>query len=285
MLAGNKDKSKKGVDIMAGLNTVFKQVFGEGLKEQGFVKIKGRQPYLVRVIGGEIIHIITCRNEWCGDKGFKEFSILGRVETIYCDPIMDFSLSPYANSVDLWNLAGFYGEKEPQNCDHDYWISISSFTYTAGDDISMRGAIEHALVEAKKVMMPFFDGVADLESCTDYFARFHGGLITPPKYNENDDDFGNEYEEGLLLIKTNNHDDFIEIVRESIDREIRKYKRLNVPFVPDNMRKHSEEWRIEVVTRRDKIYENPSIYTAALEELERRKCANIEILRSYGLDI
>ena len=71
------------MDIMAGLNTVFKQVFGEGLKEQGFVKIKGRQPYLVRVIGGEIIHIITGRNEWCGEKGFKEFAILGSVATYH----------------------------------------------------------------------------------------------------------------------------------------------------------------------------------------------------------
>lgn len=53
---------------MATLNTVFKKVFGEGLKEYGFVKVKGRQPYLVRVIGGEIIHVITCRNEWCGER-------------------------------------------------------------------------------------------------------------------------------------------------------------------------------------------------------------------------
>lgn len=35
---------------MAALNTVFKQVFGEGLKEDGFVKIKGGQPYLVSLI-------------------------------------------------------------------------------------------------------------------------------------------------------------------------------------------------------------------------------------------
>ncbi len=50
---------------MVGLNTVFKQVFSEGLKDQGFQKIKGRQPYLVRVVeGGEIIHVISCRNLW-----------------------------------------------------------------------------------------------------------------------------------------------------------------------------------------------------------------------------
>lgn len=273
------------MDIMAGLNAVFKQVFGEGLKEQGFVKIKGRQPYLVRVIGGEIIHIITCRNEWCGEKGFKEFSILGSVATIYRDSIMDLTRSPHANINDLNTLYEIYRDKDPLKFDREYGDSIHTFIYKASDDISMRKVMEHALKEAKKVMMPFFDGVADLESCTDYFARFKGGLIMPPEYNENDGNFGNEYEEGLLFIKTNNHDDLIEKVRESIDTEIKRYKRLNVPFAPDNMRKHSEEWRIEVVTRRDKIYDNPPIYTAALEELERRRRVNIESLRSYGLDI
>lgn len=270
---------------MAGLNTVFKQVFGEGLEKQGFVKIKGRQPYLVRVIGSEIIHIITCRNEWCGEKGFKEFSILGSVATVYCDSIMDLTLSPHANINDLDTLYEIYRERDPVNFDEKYGDSIYTFIYKAGDDKSMKKAMEHALEETNKVMIPFFDEVADLESCTDYFARFKGGLITPPKYNENDGSFSNDYEEGLLFLKTNNHDDLIEKVRQSIETEIKRYKRLNVPFTPDNMRKHSEEWRIKVVTRRDKIYDNPKIYKAALEELERCKHANIETLRSYGLDL
>lgn len=280
-------KVRKAMDIMAGLNTVFKQVFGEGLKEQGFVKIKGRQPYLVRVIGGEIIHIITCRNEWCGEKDCKEFSILGNVATVYNDSIMDLSLSPHANINDLdtiYEIYDIHTEMAHINFDKEYGDSIYTFIYKAGNDISMREVMEHALEETKKVMIPFFDGVADLESCTNYFVRFKGGLITPPKYNENEGGFSN-YEEGLLFLKTNNHDDLIEMVRESIEREIKRYKSLNVQFTPDNMCKRSEEWRIKVVTRRDKIYDNPKIYTLALEELERCKHANIEALRSYGLDI
>ncbi|MDE5863086.1 MAG: hypothetical protein K2K56_04590 [Lachnospiraceae bacterium] len=275
-------KVRKAMDIMAGLNTVFKQVFGEGFKEQGFVKIKGRQPYLVRIVGGEIIHIITCRNEWCGEQGFKEFSIRVNVATVYSDSIMDLSLSPYANINYLDSIYEIYTEMALVDFDKEYGHSIYTFIYKAGDDISMREAMEHALEETKKVMMPFLDEVADLESCANYFARFKEGCIIPPEYNENDGSFSNDYEEGLLLIKTNSHDDFVENVRESIDREIKKY---NVQFNPDRMRKDLEEWRIEVITNRDKIYNNPKIYTAALEELERRKHANIETLRSYGLNI
>lgn len=119
----------------------------------------------------------------------------------------------------------------------------------------------------------------------DYFESFEGGLITPPKYNEEEGKFEDGSSEGLWFIKINRHNDLIETVREQIDREIRKFKRLNVSFIPDNMRKRMEEWRIEVVTRRDKIYNNPKVYAAALEELEQRKLANIERIRSYGLDI
>lgn len=194
---------------MAGLNTVFKQVFGEGLKEQGFVKIKGRQPYLVRVIGDEIIHIVTCRNEWCGEKGYKEFSILGSVSTIYCDSIIDLTLSPHANTTELWNLAGFYSESDPDNYNLDYWESIISFSYKTDDDNSMRKAMEHALKETQKVMMPFLDRLADLESCIDYFEDFRGALITPPKYNENKGSFEDGSREELEHKKLEN----IEILR------------------------------------------------------------------------
>ena len=49
---------------MATLNTVFKNTFAEPLKEKGYVKVKGRQPYFARVVGGEIVQVITTRSYW-----------------------------------------------------------------------------------------------------------------------------------------------------------------------------------------------------------------------------
>ena len=49
--AGNKKKLT--------INSAFKQVIGEALKPYGFKVIKGRQPYIVRVINNEILHIIS----------------------------------------------------------------------------------------------------------------------------------------------------------------------------------------------------------------------------------
>ncbi len=54
---------KKAGTKPLSLNAAFVKVFGEALEPLGFKKIKGRHPYLVRVVpGGEIIHIIAIRN-------------------------------------------------------------------------------------------------------------------------------------------------------------------------------------------------------------------------------
>ena len=48
---------------MASIITVLKKVYKEGLEPLGFVQLKGRQPYFVRIIGGEIIQVISFRKE------------------------------------------------------------------------------------------------------------------------------------------------------------------------------------------------------------------------------
>ncbi len=79
------------------LNAVFKKVFGEALEPLGFKKIKGRQPYFVRVVeGGEIIHVITCREERSSQSKHKEFDIECGVATVYRESI-DLTISPKRN--------------------------------------------------------------------------------------------------------------------------------------------------------------------------------------------
>ena len=40
-----------------------------------------------------------------------------------------------------------------------------------------------------------------------------------------------------------------------------------------------------VAEPRDRIYNDPALYAKALAELERRKIANLETLKGYGLEI
>ena len=90
-LSFRKSSSKKEKKLT--LNAAFKQVFGEALEPLGFQLVKGRYPYFVRVVNGEIIHIITIAKETSGLRGKKAFNIYGDIATVYRDQI-DFSENP-----------------------------------------------------------------------------------------------------------------------------------------------------------------------------------------------
>lgn len=270
---------------MVDLNTVFKQVFGEGLRGQGFVKIKGRQPYLVRVIeGGEILQVITINNEWCGERGFKSFSILGTVITLYRKKI-DFSISPYNNVNIFYDLSEFYFNENPMGCNYTYKNDLASFIYKADEETAMYNAMNNALEKTSEIMIPIFDKIVDLEACIDYFLRFGRISMIPSQYEEERGDFGCGSDEGLLYIKTNNHDDFIEETEKRFSEYIELLRSGNAQFSIDIARKDFEEGRDERRMARDDIYNDPYLYEKALEELERRRVDNTEALRLLGLEI
>jgi hypothetical protein len=54
---------KKDAGKSLSLNAAFKQVFGDALEPLGFRKLKGKYPYFVRLVGGEIIHVVTYYKE------------------------------------------------------------------------------------------------------------------------------------------------------------------------------------------------------------------------------
>ena len=66
------------------INAAFKQIFGEALELYGFKTVKGRYPYLVRVINNEILHIIT----FAKVRGSEtKFIVYSGVATIYRNEI------------------------------------------------------------------------------------------------------------------------------------------------------------------------------------------------------
>ena len=55
---------------------VFYEIVGKKLEIYGFKVMKGRYPYIVRVINNEILHVITCVDEmpdYPGNKGYDRF--------------------------------------------------------------------------------------------------------------------------------------------------------------------------------------------------------------------
>lgn len=262
---------------MATLNTVFKKVFLEELQEKGFVKVKGRQPYLVRVVeGGEIIHILTCRTAFCWDRvygrQYKAFEILGSVATIYRQHIMDFTEPPIHNKNELWNLFQFYYRTNKIDCDQTYRKEIlSSFGYNADDEGSLYVAMQRALAETRKVMLSVFDKTVDLNSCAKFFMRY-----------------GQDNHEDLLYLKVNNRAELEEEVEELLKEEIfeaenrNNYQNITKEEYVANLPEDFGGYWKTAMARWDGILTDSGKYAEAMEKMECHKIKNTEKLCSFG---
>lgn len=260
---------------MASLNTIFKKVFLEELQEEGFVKVKGRQPYLVRVVeGGEIIHILSCKTAFCGERGYKAFVILGFVSTIYGTSIINFAEAPSWNTDVHLNLFQFYYRTNKIDCDQKYRHELFSFVYKADDEESLYAAMRHALAETRKVMLSVFDKTVDLNSCAKFFMRY-----------------GQDHHEWLIYLKVNNRDELVEEAQKLLQEEIFEaenrdnYQNITKEqYIKELPERYGGYWKI-AMAKWDETLADPNKYAEAIEKMECNKTKNIEKLRSFGLTV
>lgn len=273
---------------MATLNTVFKKTFGEVLEEKGYVKVKGRQPYFARVVGGEIVQVITTRNEWCGEKEYKIFAIYGGMASLYRKEI-DLTLSPSRNINWLVCVSDFYSKMNRMNMDNEYRIKLMRFPYKKDNDISLYNVMKTALAEAEKNMFGILDGVKNIEQYMEYLDIFDSPKLNIDEYDDEKGEFvGHDENEGFLYIMLDNHNDFKKEYEEELSRiakEIEDGVKSREWQSVELAQKLLEESRLRHIQRRDYIYSHPNLHEQVLKELEQRKANNIERLRSCGVEV
>lgn len=266
------------------LNSAYKKIFGEVLEPLGF-KCITRQPYFVRVIDGEILHVIALRKEAMMIKGKTDFSILSGAATVYRKKI-DFNSSP-ANNLDwLKPIINFVAN------DKKYVIgennTVSKFRFEDNNNQSMKTALITARDAIEKFILPRLNRINTLDKFVDYLYEFN---ISPSLcYNISNidaDDFGEE----LLQIKTENAESlFLREEKYGLDR-LEGLKRL----VDGNSGIYvsAERYSVEenlFITERQKRMENcvqmfsdTGWVNNALSVLEQRKRTNTEQLIEVGL--
>ena len=274
---------------MTSINTIFKRVYGEALAPYGFVKIKGRQPYFVRMIGDEILQVITYMNEWCSKQFYKAFDIYCGVATVYRQRL-NLERSPLENSNWFKTNSGLYVKSNPYDYDSEYLKEISENLYKSDDEESMICAVKHSFEATEKIMLPILNDIKDLDSCMEHFYKFNLNRMILGS----DNDFGNGfptgfYNEGLLHLKTYTLDNFKErkeidynkgVAEVKRDIEIGKIKFTQKDFEKRNILQ--QEAIQKQVNNFDMLINDPEENKKAMEELERRKNANMDALRGYG---
>lgn len=261
------------------LKSAFLQVYGDALKPLGFQKIKGKQPYFVRVVNGEIIHIITCAKQTSGFRGKKAFNIYGDIATVYRDKI-DFSKNPEYMLMGMKTSFDIYGNEHSISelrTDEERKIikQLLCHYYEVDNEESLFDELNVSLEFTKQILLPYIDSIADIDAAYAYFSC----------------GFWEEYE-GLLGLKTKKYRDLIE---EELTRKENDYKMcLGYPQYrcsngrtqeeyEEMLQKHDEIIKMRV-TPIENVLNSPELSEKYNKVLERRKAANIEILQSYGID-
>ena len=149
-----------------------------------------------------------------------------------------------------------------------------SFEYT---EDTMEEIISATALYVKESLMPIFNRVYDLDSFIDFLKEYSINKLRACDTFEG---------ESLVLIKTDNHDDFQTYFRQHLDE---LYAQIDAGNVGDGYTKEMAYDDLfhgiieSIVYPRDKVYSDKSLYNEALEEAERRKSENMKKLYSYQI--
>lgn len=242
------------------LNAAFKKVFGKALEPLGFKLIKSKHPYFVRVVTDEIVHVITYYNDKkCYDRDHDYIQIKGGVATVYRLEI-DLTHNPKRENWLTTNCDIYIYRLEHNLEKRDDELKRQLYNHPSLPNESLK-AMEYQLALTKRFILPALDKAMTIDSCieNDFEIRMSLHLYDDKCFGP---PYGNSYyDEGMLYFKTD------KTVFESI------------------MKNAVSEFALREKAFFERAHNDPGLYKKVQAELERRKTANTEILRSYGIDI
>ncbi len=152
------------------INSAFKKIMGEALEPYGFKVIKGRQPYIVRVINNEILHVISfypCDPDYPYDKAII---IVCGIATVYRKRIsLDLTLKQNRIWLNYYSKLGIsFMKKNGMEKERLPFISC----YNSNDQESMIATLKTGAENIIKYVLPVFDEVKDIDSALDFVNEF-----------------------------------------------------------------------------------------------------------------
>lgn len=272
------------------LNAAFKQVFGEALEPLGFKKVKGRQPYFVRVAsGGEIIHVISYRKEWCSKQGYKAFSVYCGVATVYRRLLnlelgMDYNINWLQNISEIYRCSDNF---EFEN-DKQYLQKISQFSYKYNDNESLTNTIKKAADVVKSLVMPVLDKTINLNACIEYYNKYK---VFFRFYDEKrlfgNDNLNNNDNEGLIMILVKPDDNYFtekeEEYRTNLKSDLDKGL-ISTDFYKSMLKNSLEDLHREKNNLLE-VLNDPIKYSLAIKELNHRRYENTKRMENQFIFI
>lgn len=252
----------------------FNDIFGSALEPLGFVKPKLRQPYFIRMVGDEILHII-------GINDMKSHLVpFGAVATVYRKEL-HLDKTYRQNETWLKTVMNFYVENCAGSKEFDNRIQ-SGFDYQINlDPLSVSSAVSGALDAALKWILPALDKIQTLKDVLDYYRIG----ISVPRLPLSENRFAAPYtdfairfllDDPLADLEQRN----TELIK-SVGKENELYNR-TAEVIASNLAQYQK--RLEESRKTLHLFlTDKEIHHQILEELEQRKIHNTELLTNYGV--
>ena len=280
-----------------------KKVFAQELEPLGYVMLKGKYPYFVKVVTPEIINVITIKkdkyftlrfngNTATYQPDLREFHVWGGIATVYRKNI-DLTEDQEYNRWWMIDNCDIYYRDNLENYDREKGNELRSYYYRKDDKASIIETSKLAVECTKKYMIDKFEQANTLEKVLSFLEIYETTTTYIDEGIEDnwDDIYFGRYrfdDESLLHIKTKNQDDLRGIYEQGCRKEYLRIIDPNTGYTMDRYEPYCEKLSNKLkkqVEIRNKILNTPELYDSVMIELEKRKAYNTEVLRSYGLDI
>ena len=236
------------------LNKAFKDVYCKFLTEQGYQWCSKLQRF-VKVVNQELIYFIGLKKVPAWLKGNKGFTITAGIMSVYFSKRADWTHGCTEDKLFKWAFDYTGLQLQMFSATYEYGMG---FEY---NEQNMIEVVEKSAEITKKLVLPVFAEVTDLTSYVKYAKEYTINVLRMC------DKF---IDDSLVLILTNNHDDFMECLQKEKESEREFIKQC------------IEE---SYTTPRDRVYNNPELLKAALEEAKKCKKTNLEMLAKYKINI
>ena len=266
-------------------NACMKKHFDEAFGPYGFKKLKSKYPYWGRMIGDEILQIITYKNEW-SMKPYKDFSIWGGVATVYRKKI-DLDISPKDQDW-IIDARDFFRRKNSDFEEIQKKTGCSNNLFLIGNDENMIDRVRNAVNLFLKYMMPEFERINNIQSCYDFFVRHNGVLLNVLRYKTGER--LTDENEGIIQFDMVTIDEYIDRKEKVFEEDNKKWLKV--------FKNNSKDNYLEIYQRdyeRRKEFKDASIdafkYVMTHNEMREkyhelmreRKKMNLEYLDNKGI--
>lgn len=263
---------KKAEEKKPTLNTLFTQIYGEALEPLGFIKPKVRMPLYVRVINDEIIHIV-------GIHDMKNQLVpFGAIATVYRK---DLCIDRTFRQNEIWykDLWDFY---------HEWHIADEPFDKGGfdyyNDLMPLSDAVQNSFNATMTWIFPVLDNVKTLKDVADYnecMFKNHISVISLPINESIVAPFADTV---IRYILDDPLADLEQRYLAVLKRREEASKRSNLSQEKISQNRLEFEYRYNESRQRVKTFlEDEEIHKQTMEELERRKEHNLELLRKYKI--